>query len=89
MNVDLDDISRCPVAEVCSCCGEPGELSVITFDTAVGVVCATACAFCAALGAVPYLPGIQAVGASLGHCVHLGIDADEMARLIEAPRRRR
>lgn len=87
MAVDLADISRCPVAALCSCCGEPGEaMRVMVATTQVGVFCTSVCGFCAELGAVPWLATIEAVGASLGHCVHLGIDADEMARLIEARR---
>jgi hypothetical protein len=83
----LDDTTRCPVDDTCATCGSPTNLAVATAETAVGVFCVTLCGTCGDDGALPRgrsWPG--AVHASLEHCGHLGIDADQMADLMEKER---
>lgn len=79
--INLDDTSNCPVAPACFGCGTDDGLAVATLQTMVGVVCLTTCPDCAH-GRIN-LGLFAAVEKSLEHCVHLGIDADEMAAAME------
>jgi hypothetical protein len=78
---------RCPRQARCEACGAGRELDVATYQTPVGVLCATVCRTCVATGNPPPVrswPGaVERVGA---HCQHLGIDLDQMAALLQAER---
>jgi hypothetical protein len=56
---------------------------VATYQTQVGVFCATVCDRCVTAGNPPpvrsWLQAFERVGA---HCEHLGIDLDQMAALL-------
>jgi hypothetical protein len=81
--VNLDDTARCPVASECATCAGTKDLAVVTVETPVGVLCCTLCVICGDDGErLPVLSWSGAVGASLQHCQHLGIDADQMAAAI-------
>jgi hypothetical protein len=58
---------------------------VATYQTPVGVLCATICRACMAAGNPPPVrfwgQACERVGA---HCQHLGIDLDQMAALLQA-----
>lgn len=82
--ISLDDTSNCPLNESCVYCGTIQELVVATLESPVGVFCMTMCDECGERGRLPGFPVAHAVRASLEHCGHLGIDADEMAALMEA-----
>ncbi len=85
----LNDTSNCPLSTNCMTCGSEDDLDVGTFDIGpVGVMCATVCADCVDEAETdPHVFGnlnlVQAVYAAGAHAVHLGIDVDEMARLME------
>lgn len=84
MTITLDDITRCPVADQCATCAGTNDLSVATAETPVGVLCLTLCRVCVDDGErLPVMSFPRAIDLSLLHCGHLGIDADEMARLME------
>jgi hypothetical protein len=76
---------RCPGAGRCEVCGATRQLEVATYQTPVGVFCATACGPCIEAAKAPPVrswPGaIERVAA---HCGHLGIDVDQMAALLHA-----
>jgi hypothetical protein len=82
----LGPVARCPLAARCEVCGRRRHLEVATYQTPVGVFCATICDRCVAAGNPPVRswPGaVERVGA---HCQHLGIDVDQMAALLQAER---
>lgn len=82
----LDDTSRCPLGPLCLTCSARGSV-IVTVETPVGVFCCTLCGTCSRDGGrLPVLGWAQAVRMSLDHCAHLGIDADGMARLMDASR---
>jgi hypothetical protein len=76
---------RCPRGDRCQACGAARQLDVATYQTPVGVLCATVCRSCVAAGAAPPIrswgQACERVGA---HCQHLGIDLDQMAALLQA-----
>jgi hypothetical protein len=83
----LDDTTRCPVAAACASCGTGADLAVCTAQTPVGVYCLTLCDRCVDEGRLPR-PGslakaYEAVG---GHAVHVGLDVDQMAALLDEER---
>jgi len=96
--VDVDDTTRCPVRGQCESCDRPGVpcweergsgesvLWVLTADSGMGgVFCMTLCGACS----VCPLPSFGVLGAATRvaeHCEHLGINLDEMARLVESGR---
>jgi hypothetical protein len=78
---------RCPRAGRCQACGATRQLEVATYQTPVGVFCATVCDPCVAAGNPPpvrsWPAAVERVGA---HCQHLGIDVDHMAALLDRER---
>jgi hypothetical protein len=74
---------RCPCAGRCEACGTTRALEVATYQTQVGVFCATICDPCIDAGNPPpvrsWLEAFERVAA---HCEHLGIDLDKMAALL-------
>lgn len=86
--LDVDDVTGCPVASLCSVCGESGPaLAVYALDLPVGVSCTTLCSSCVGDGRLPAIPSwAAAVGAVCAHCGHLGCDVDQMAAALEASR---
>jgi hypothetical protein len=79
---------RCPLAGRCEACGRAEDLDVATYQTPVGVFCATVCGACVAADNPPPVrswgQACERVGA---HCQHLGIDLDQMADILQAERR--
>jgi hypothetical protein len=75
--------AACPRADRCEACGTTRALEVATYETPVGVFCATVCGQCLSLGMAPPVrswgQACERVGA---HCQHLGIDLDQMADLL-------
>jgi hypothetical protein len=78
---------RCPHAGRCEACGATRQLEVATYQTPVGVFCATVCGPCVDAGKPPPVRSwggaVERVGA---HCQHLGIDVDQMAALLDRER---
>jgi hypothetical protein len=78
---------RCPRGVRCEACGATCALDVPTYQTPVGVFCATVCDRCVAAGNPPpvrsWLEAFERVGA---HCEHLGIDLDQMGALLHRER---
>ena len=74
---------RCPQAGRCEACSTTRDLDVATYQTQVGVFCATVCDPCVAASNPPpvrsWLQAVERVGA---HCQYLGIDLDQMADLL-------
>ena len=74
---------RCPRAGRCEACGTTRRLEVATYQTPVGVFCATICDSCVEARNAPpvrsWLEAFERVGA---HCEHLGIDLDQMGALL-------
>lgn len=83
---DLDDTTRCPIAEDCATCGTRDGLAVGTAHTAVGTVCVTLCGDCADTGALQSIPVYTAMLATLAHCEHTGVDLDEAAAAMAGER---
>jgi hypothetical protein len=83
----LGPTSRCPRAGRCQACDAGRELEVATYQTPVGVFCATVCSRCVTVGKAPPVrswgEAVWRVGA---HCEHLGIDVDQMAAILHAER---
>lgn len=83
---NLNDTSNCPREQACSQChrGETTvQLAVAILQTPVGVFCCTLCEDCEPLtrgGRLSWGQAIDRVGA---HAQHLGIDVDQMARLMD------
>jgi hypothetical protein len=75
----------CPLGRRCGACGGSQRLAVASYQTPVGVFCATVCRACVAAGAAPPIrswgQACEGVGA---HCQHLGLDLDQMAALLQA-----
>ena len=74
---------RCPRAGRCEGCGTTRDLDLATYQTPVGVFCATVCDPCVAAGkAPPVRSWLEAFERAGTHCEHLGIDLDQMAALL-------
>jgi hypothetical protein len=77
----------CSLGCCCEACGGGQRLELATYQTPVGVLCATVCRACVAVGNPPPVrswgQACERVGA---HCQHLGIDLDQMAALLQAER---
>jgi hypothetical protein len=75
----------CSLGGRCEACGGGQRLKLTTYQTPVGVLCATVCGRCVAAGNPPPVcswgQACQRVGE---HCQHLGIDLDQMAALLQA-----
>lgn len=83
--MDLYDASRCPVAERCESCGAGAGLTVATAHTPIGVLCVTLCGDCEDANKLPPIRAWSVAAERIGdHCVHLGIDLDQAAALLEA-----
>jgi hypothetical protein len=83
----LRPVDRCPLGDRCEACGSGQELDVATYDTPVGVFCATVCGPCIDQAKAPPIRGwATAVERVAAHCGHLGIDVDQMAALRHAER---
>ncbi len=94
---DVDDTTRCPVATSCESCDRPGVpcweergssdesvLWVLTADSGMGgVFCMTLCGECCERP-LPSFGVLEAATRVADHCEHLGINLDEMARLVES-----
>jgi hypothetical protein len=81
----LGPTARCPLGDACEACAGTSELEVATYDTPVGVFCATVCGLCADQATAPPLHGwAKACDRVGGHCEHLGVDLDRMAALRHA-----
>jgi hypothetical protein len=81
----LGPVARCPLAARCEACGGGRALEVATYQTPVGVFCATACGRCVAAGNPPPVRSWGQVCERVGaHCEHLGIDLDQMADILQA-----
>jgi hypothetical protein len=76
---------RCPRADRCEACGTPRTLEVATYQTPVGVFCATVCWQCMRTDNPPPVRSWgQACERVAAHCQHLGVDLDQMAALLRA-----
>lgn len=82
--LDLDDTSRCPVADRCGTCGTEDDLAVGAAVTPVGVHCVTLCGACAEKGDVRCSSWGAAMSGVLDHCGHLDCDLDEAAAALHA-----
>jgi hypothetical protein len=86
--IDLDRTDHCPLGVRCESCGvERDDLAMSTVELdRLGVACLTMCPRCAGSGVVPPVAVGTAVRLVMQHCIHLGIDLDEMAAAMEAGR---
>jgi hypothetical protein len=79
----LGPTRRCPRADRCEACGTTRRLDVATYQTPVGVFCATICDPCVDTRNAPpvrsWVEAFERVGA---HCGHLAIDLDQMGALL-------
>jgi hypothetical protein len=72
----------------CEACGGGQRLEVATYQTPVGVLCATVCWPCVAVGNPPPVRSWEQAAWRVGsHCQHLGMDLDQMAVLLQAEHR--
>ena len=83
----LGPVAQCPQADRCEICGSGRNLDVATYQTPVGVFCATVCGPCIDQAKAPPVRGWATAVERVGvHCGHLGIDLDQMAALLHAER---
>ena len=83
----LGPVDRCPLGDCCEVCGSTRELDVATYDTPVGVFCATVCDPCIGQAKAPPVRGWATACERIAvHCGHLGIDVDQMAAIRRAER---
>ena len=74
----------CWLGSRCEACGGQ-RLELATYQTPVGVFCATVCWPCMAVGNPPPIRSWGQACERVGeHCQHLGIDLDQMAALLHA-----
>ena len=86
----LGPSAACPRAGRCEACGGTRALEVATYQTPVGVFCATVCGRCLRVGMAPAVRSWgQACERVAAHCQHLGLDLEEMADMLEAEQRGR
>lgn len=86
-SIDLFDTSNCPRGSRCERCGDStAEHVVATMETPVGVLCLTLCPVCARAGEGPRLKLPTAARLVGDHCMHLGIDVDQMAEQLRGDR---
>jgi hypothetical protein len=79
--IDVDDTSRCPVADACATCGAVTDLHICTYTQMLGVCCLTVCGCCE--DSPPSMSPAAAQLAVLAHCEHLGCDLDQMADALD------
>jgi hypothetical protein len=80
----LGPMVGCWLGRRCEACGGGQRLEVATYQTPVGVLCATVCRSCMAAGAAPPIRSWgQACEQVGGQCQHLGIDLDQMGALLQ------
>jgi hypothetical protein len=73
----------CWLGSRCEACGGGQRLELATYQTPVGVVCATVCCACVAAGNPPPVRSWgHAARRVAAHCKHLGIDLDQMGALL-------
>lgn len=86
MEVNLDDTRKCPLQNHCAICGASTSLELAaTFDTPLGVMCATLCDRCVEKKRpMPRLPLMNVVRRVAAHCEHLGITVEEMAQAMKS-----
>ena len=83
----LGPTTRCPLSDGCEVCASTRDLDVATYQTPVGVFCATVCDPCIDQGkAPPVRAWVQAAERVGVHCGHLGIDLDQMGAILHAER---
>ena len=83
----LGPVAACPLGGRCEACASEWDLDVATYQTPVGVFCATACGPCIDQAKAPPVRGwATAVERVAAHCGHLGIDVDQMATILHAER---
>jgi hypothetical protein len=77
----------CWLGRRCEACGGSQRLEVATYQTPVGVFCATICCACVAADAAPPIRSWGQACERVGeHCQHLGIELDQMGALLRAER---
>jgi hypothetical protein len=80
---DLEQVSACPMAELCENCSSTEQLNLETVTTKTqGVFCLTLCDECSQWQRLPALSAPRVAVAVLEHCSHLGITADRMDDLL-------
>lgn len=86
MAIDLDDTTRCPLDDHCAICGTTASVDITaTFDTSLGVLCATLCEHCVETQQpMPSMALVNAARRVAAHCEHLGITLEEMAQARES-----
>lgn len=83
----LDNTSGCgQPGPRCECCGDLGDIRIITAATPLGVLCLSACPRCAAADTAPPITVHTAARFVRQHAAHLGIDLDQMADALAAER---
>jgi hypothetical protein len=79
---------RCSRVGRCEACNATRALEVATYQTQVGVFCATICGPCIDEGkAPPVRSWVEAFERVAAHCEHLGVDLDQMAALLHRERK--
>lgn len=73
MSLDLGDLTRCPLGDVCHHCGKGSTLRLTTYETPLGVFCATVCASCLLARRTPDLPDATVQHRVRDHRDHLGL----------------
>ncbi len=84
---DLYAVTECPMGDKCEKCQSQLQLNLETVSTQMGIFCLTLCDECCEFERLPKFFPVQVVERVLEHCVHLGIDADRMAALMEQEER--
>jgi len=82
---DVDDTSDCPRHEMCENCGETGDVATatLTFGGFGGVGCMSVCSACVGRADLGSVSVYEAADRVMSHCLHLGVDLDEMADALE------
>ncbi|MFC5061120.1 hypothetical protein [Actinomycetospora atypica] len=84
-DVNLSDVSRCPLAAVCEACGGTEDRALIAVDSeAFGVLCMTVCLDCFDMDPLPDLDWNEAVRRITAHSSHLGVTVDVLYAAVRA-----
>jgi hypothetical protein len=79
----LGPSDACPRIGRCQACGTARGRAAATYQTPVGVFCATVCDWCVAAGNPPPVRSwAGAVERVLAHCQHFDLDIEEMGALL-------